>query len=112
MLDVGVMFFMPTYCMKIDEGISYKYLLKKCACTWLDFEVQSPWDVNKFLQKLEKWQVTIVWLDTSHKRREKSKLRYGIYELNGDLLYPNYFKWNGHTIPTGATDAHCKHMLR
>ena len=40
--------------------------------------------------------------------KEWAKLRYGIFDelgFNGDLLYPSYFKWNGHLMPTGTTDA-------
>ena len=39
--------------------------------------------------------------------KEWAKLRYGIFDefgFDGDLLYPSYFKWNGHLMPTGTTD--------
>ncbi len=38
---------------------------------------------------------------------EWAKLRYGIFDqvgFAGDLLYPNYFKWNGQVMPTITSD--------
>lgn len=40
--------------------------------------------------------------------KEWAKFRYGIFDehgYSGDLLYPNYYKWNGHLMPTGTTNA-------
>ena len=39
--------------------------------------------------------------------REWAKLRYGIFDelgYAGDLMYPNYFKYNGKLVPTSSTD--------
>ena len=40
--------------------------------------------------------------------KEWAKFRYGIFDEHGfknDLLYPNFFNWNGHLMPTGTADA-------
>ena len=40
--------------------------------------------------------------------KEWAKFRYGIFDEHGfknDLLYPNFFNWNGHLMPTGTSDA-------